>query len=458
MTMENINVSEELLKAFQQLHDASHADGEVVKEPRIQSLLTQLHVGDIANFIETIPPDWRILVWQQMPPEMLAPVFSDMAESAAAATAKEVPNDVLAGGLQKTKDLDDACGLLRCLPPKRRTELLRLSGRDNDLKLLKSLSYAPDTVGEIMDFSYFSMRSECTVADAVAHMRKEKIPSHCDKLFVTTANKFVGIVPLKRLITRDSDAVLGDIMVTKRLRSFRPEMAIEDAAEHFERYDLLSVPVINHTDELLARVTIDEILYFYNHDRYADLLSSSGLQDEEDLYAPIITRLKNRGSWVFINLVAAFLISLMIGTFEATIAEVVALAALMPIVSNLAGNTGMQTATLVIRGLAFNQIKPSNWHSFLGRELLLACVNGMLWGVLVGLFGLMFYQDIALALVLTGSMAVVFLLGALTGFLVPVIVNMLHKDPALGTAVVVTTVTDCLAFFIFLGLATIYLV
>lgn len=460
LALDPAEITEQLRLVLEELRSSRQAvDASTAKDERITKLLADLHIGDIANFVESIVPDLRTLVWEHIPNEYLVAVVSDMDMPSAIATLKKIPEATLAESLKLAQDLEDVEAVLRCLLPQRRAEMLRLTGLYDNLQLLKSLSYAPDTIGSIMDFSYFVMEDQQTVGDAIASMRAGgDLPTHCDKVFVTNNKKLVGIIPLKRLLVNSQETQLATIMVAHNLWTLTPEIALDEAAEFFERYDLISVPVLNHADELLGRVTIDEILFYFNNKRHSELLVSSGLKDEEDLFAPTLTRLSNRAFWIFINLIAAFMISRIVGSFEDTIAQVISLAALMPIISNLAGNTGMQTATVVIRGLALNQVQLSNWFSFLSRELLLGCVNGLLWGVLVGIFVLVFYQEIGLALVLTLSLTLVFILGALTGFLVPVVVNFLRKDPALGTTVVVTTLTDCFAFFIFLGLASLYLV
>ena len=422
-------------------------------------LMPRIYEADLADLFETLQPSIRNVAADYVLDHRLATVVNDMSDAAAVAMVEDLTDARLAKALKACEDMEEAEAMLRLVAPKRRSEMLQATGLSKDISLLHSLSFAEDTVGELMDFFHVCVDGDSTVADALATLRKRKtLPSQCDKLFVTEKSKIVGVLPLKRLIVNEPSARIHDVMVSERLHTLQSTDSVDDAVDLFERYDLVSAPVLNHFSEVMGRVTVDEILGHMREERHADLLTSSGLREEEDLYAPILSKLQNRGLWIFINLVAAFLVSRVIGAFEGTIIQVVALASLMPIVASMAGNTGMQTATIVIRSLALSQIGARNWYVLLGNELLLGLVNGLLWGSMVGLFGLLFYGDVVLAGVLSVSMTVVFLLAAALGFLVPVTVQALRGDPALGTSVIVTVILDCLGFLIFLSLATALLV
>ena len=422
-------------------------------------LMPRIYEADLADLFETLQPSIRNVAADYVLDHNLATVVNDMSDAAAVAMVEDLSDARLAKALKACEDMEEAEAMLRIVAPKRRSEMLQVTGLSKNLSLLHSLSFAEGTVGELMDFFHVCVDGDSTVADTLAIMRKRKtLPSQCDKLFVTEKAKIVGVLPLKRLIVNEPSAKIHDVMVAERLHTLQSTDTIDDAVDLFERYDLVSAPVLNHFSEVMGRVTVDEILGHMREERHADLLTSSGLREEEDLYAPILSKLQNRGLWIFINLVAAFLVSRVIGAFEGTIIQVVALASLMPIVASMAGNTGMQTATIVIRSLALSQIGARNWYVLLGNELLLGLVNGLLWGSMVGLFGLLFYGDVVLAGVLSVSMTVVFLLAAALGFLVPVTVQALRGDPALGTSVIVTVILDCLGFLIFLSLATALLV
>lgn len=425
---------------------------------RLAAAIGALYAGDVADLLETLPPAQRREVAAAAPRELFAEALDDMSEVAARAILVDMGREEL-GGLLRTCDDERAAGLLRLLAPKRRSEMIAAAGLAGNAKLLRLLTFAPDTVGEIMDHVHVDASGEETVAAVAARLRRlGRLPKHCDKLFVTAAGRLAGVLPLKRVVLEDGERLVSEAMVAERVHRLRPEMGVEEAAELFERYDLISAPVVREDDAVIGRVTIDELMFRLRQDQHEDLLSSTGMQDEEDLYAPMAQRLRNRGFWIFINLVAAFLISRVIGAYEHAIVEIVALASLMPIIASMAGNTGMQTATLAIRALTLRQITGANWHRLLLSELGLSLFNGLFWGAVVGLFSLVFYRDPGLAAVLTGSMILVFFLAAAAGFLIPLLLQKLKGDPALGTAVIVTTLTDCLGFLTFLGLASRFLV
>ena len=426
---------------------------------QLSGIFSDLDEADIADALETLPLSQRSIAAECIPDGRLVRVINDMSEAAAGATMSELADGRLVSAVKSCEDVEEVEDLLRSLPPKRRSEILHASGLSGDVRLLKSLAFAPGTVGEMMDFLTVSVEPGMTLGEVSKMLRgRGELPPKSDKLFVTEDGKLTGVLPLKKIVMKDPGDRVGDVMVSRRIHVLRPSEGVEEASDLFERYDLVSAPVVGDDNSLMGRVTVDEVLYRAREERHAYLLSASGHQDEEDLYESIWSKLRNRGFWIFINLITAFLVSRVIGSFEATIVQVVALASLMPIIASMAGNTGMQTATVVIRALALNQISSRNWHALLGKELMLGIVNGLVWGSLVGVFGLVFYLDPKLAAVLAGSMIAVFVLAAALGFIVPVTVNHLKQDPALGTSVIVTTVLDCLGFFIFLSLAAALLV
>ncbi|MBF2734605.1 MAG: magnesium transporter [Betaproteobacteria bacterium AqS2] len=439
---------------------AALAEGEAPPKgaKRLAQAIDKMDAGDVADLLETLPPEHRQEVAAAAPRPLFAEVLGDMSEAAARTTLEGMGGEELAKLLGACDD-EQAAALLRLLGPKRRSEMITAAGLGSNAKLLRLLAFAPDTVGEIMDHYHVAAAADETLAALAARLKgMGDLPNHCDKLFITADGRLAGVLPLKRIILADGGRPVSEVMVAERVHRLRPEMSIEEAAALFERYDLISAPVVREDDAVIGRVTIDEIMFHLRHDQHEELLAATGMRDEEDLYAPMAQRLRNRGFWIFINLIAAFLVSRVVGAHEHAIAEIVALASLMPIIASMAGNTGMQTATLTIRALTLRQITGANWPRLLLSELGLSLLNGAFWGVVVGLFSLVFYRDLGLAAVLTVSMALVFFFAAASGFLIPLLLEKLKGDPALGTAVIVTTLTDCLGFLIFLGLAARFLV
>ena len=238
---------------------------------------------------------------------------------------------------------------------------------------------------------------------------------------------------------------------------FRPTDNVEDAAAAFERYDLVTAPVINDQKKLIARLTVDEMVDVIREGSEADMLNMAGLSDDEDLFAPVWDSVKNRWVWLAVNLVTAFVASRVIGAFEHSISQIVALAALMPIVAGIGGNSGNQTITMIVRAMSNAQISTTQAIRLLKKEMGVALVNGILWGSVMGVVSYLLYKNIGIGLVMVAAMTLKLLLAAILGVLIPVVMQKLGRDPALGSSVMITAVTDSGGFLIFLGLATLFL-
>jgi magnesium transporter len=237
-----------------------------------------------------------------------------------------------------------------------------------------------------------------------------------------------------------------------------PEDSAEDAASAFERYDLVSAPVVDGEGKLIGRLTVDAVVDYIRQSSAESRLAEAGLQHEEDVFAPVLDSFKNRWAWLAVNLVTAFIASRVIGVFEESIVQLVALAALMPIVAGIGGNSGNQTVTMIVRALALGQIQRPYWTKLLGKEIGVALLNGVVWGTLLGAMAYLFYGSVALGGVMALAMLLNLMLAAAMGVAIPWMRARRGKDPAPGSSVLITAVTDAGGFFIFLGLATLFLV
>jgi magnesium transporter len=250
--------------------------------------------------------------------------------------------------------------------------------------------------------------------------------------------------------------MVSDAM-TKEIAKFHPHDKAQQATQAFERYDLVSASVVDVDGKLLGRITVNSVIDFIREKAESEALSQAGLSEEEDLFAPIWKSVKNRWVWLAINLVTAFIASRVIGLFEDSIEKLVALAALMPIVAGVGGNSGNQTITMIVRAIALGQVSADSTVKLIGKEIGVGLVNGLVWGSIVGLFTYIIYQNIPLGLVMAFAMVLNLLLAALVGVLIPLTRKKLGRDPAIGSSVMITAVTDSGGFFIFLGLATLFL-
>jgi magnesium transporter len=326
-------------------------------------------------------------------------------------------------------------------------------------QLRAALSYAEGTVGALMDFEHVTVRDDVTLEAVTRYLRRlDELPNHTDQLFVVDRYQMLkGTLPLARLIVTDLDIDVARVTVHEGLR-LNPDDAASEAASAFERYDLVSAPVVDRDGRLIGRLTVNAVVDHIRAKSAETQLAEGGLTKEEDVFAPVLDSFKNRWAWLAINLVTAFIASRVIGVFEDSIVHLVALAALMPIVAGIGGNSGNQTITMIVRALALGQIQTQYWRKLLAKELGVAALNGVVWGVMLGVIAYVLYGNVALGGVLALAMLLNLELAALMGVTIPWIRWKLDRDPAVGSSVLITACTDSGGFFIFLGLATIFLV
>jgi magnesium transporter len=355
-------------------------------------------------------------------------------------------------------DTDELADLAPDLPKDVLQELFDSLDTQNRARLQSALSYAEDTVGGIMDFDIITIRENISLEVALRYMRRiGSLPDHTDKLFVVDRHEILlGVLPLKRLVVNDLAASVADVMAADAV-VFHPDEPADETAKAFERYDLVTAPVVDENNKLVGRVTVDAVMDFIREEAESDKLSMAGLREEEDFFASIWKSVQNRWAWLALNLMTALVASRVIGMFEGSIEKIVALAALMPIVAGIGGNSGNQTTTMIVRGLALGQVASHNMQSLITKELGVALLNGLIWGGVLGVIAYALYGNFNLGLVMMAAMALNLLLAALMGVVIPLSMNKFGRDPAVGSSVLITAVTDSGGFLIFLGLATIFL-
>jgi magnesium transporter len=287
--------------------------------------------------------------------------------------------------------------------------------------------------------------------------RLGELPDQTDKLFIVERDyRLKGVLPLNRLLLNDPEVSVAAVMVDNPI-AFRPYEEAHEAAQAFERYDLVSAPVVDAENKLIGRLTIDAVVDFIREESEAEILNRAGLREEEDIFSSVWTSAKNRWMWLAVNLFTAIIASRVIGVFEGSIEKLAALAALMPIVAGIGGNSGNQTTTLIIRALALDQVTPSNTGKLVAKEIGISLLNGAVWGSVLGLIAYFLYRSVPLGVVMTAAMLLNLVVAALVGIFIPMALHKLGRDPAIGSSVLLTATTDSMGFFIFLGLATIFL-
>lgn len=420
--------------------------------------LRGIHIADLAELMEALPTDDRAVVWRYLPDERRGEVLLELSDAVRENLVDmTAPDELLRalGGL----DADDLAYLGDALPDDILKTALDSRASDEQRWVQASLSYDEDRVGHWMTGDMVVVRSH-EALDAVQRylQGRGELPVHTDKLpVIDQRGSLCGVLFLQDILLNPPERRVSDVMKTTVV-SFRPDDSVDDAARAFERYDLVSAPVINVRGKLVGRLTVDAVMDYVREAAEMDTLNIAGVVESEDLFAGIWASARNRWLWLSINLVSAFIVSRIVSGFEGTIVHLVALASLMPIVASVAGNTGNQTTALVIRSLATDQINAGNIPHLFRKEISISALNGLVWGLVVGLFAYVFYANAALSAVLMLAMVLTFTAAAVFGVGAPLLLSRLGRDPAMGSSVILTGVTDALSFFIFLSLASLFLV
>lgn len=423
----------------------------------LQNRLDNLHPADVAYILEALPLHDRLRVWELVKAERDGEILLEVSDAVRQSLIADMDSEELFAAVEQL-DTDELADLAPDLPQDVLQDLMYSLDAQNRERLQSALSYPDDTVGALMDFDIVSIREDVTLEVATRYLRRlHSLPDHTDKLFVVDRDDVLrGVLPLKKLIVSDLDMVVSDVMSDDAV-IFHPEDIADEAAKAFERYDLITAPVVDNNRRLVGRITVDAVMDFIREEAEADMLSLAGLREEEDFFASIWKSMQNRWAWLAINLVTALVASRVIGLFEGSIEKIVALAALMPIVAGVGGNSGNQTTTMIVRGLALGQISIHNANSLIKKEMGVALLNGLIWGGVLGLIAYWLYTNISLGLVMMAAMTLNLLLAAVMGVMIPIAMSKFGRDPAVGSSVLITAVTDSGGFMIFLGLATIFL-
>lgn len=423
----------------------------------LQKRLDALHPADVAYILEALPLDQRLDVWELVKAERDGDILLEVSDAVRQTLIADMDSDELLAAAEQL-DTDELADLAPDLPKDVLQDLFESLDARNRERLQSALSYPEDAVGALMDFDVVTIREDIDLEVALRYLRRiGSLPDHTDKLFVVDRHDVLrGVLPLKRLVVNDLDSEVADIMADDPV-VFHPEDKAREAAKAFERYDLVTAPVVDENHKLVGRLTVDTVMDFIREEAESDMLSLAGLREEEDMFSSVWKAVQNRWTWLAINLVTAIVASRVIGLFEGSIEKIVALAALMPIVAGIGGNSGNQTITMIVRGLALGQVASHNMKSMLLKEMGIALFNGLIWGSVLGVLAYLLYGSFSLGVVMTAAMTLNLLLAATMGVLIPLIMTKFGRDPAVGSSVLITAMTDSGGFFIFLGLATIFL-
>lgn len=420
---------------------------------QVRRLLNAMPPAEIAHLLESSPPRERGVLWKLVSPELDGDVLAELNEDIASEILSRMD---VAAAVEMLEDIDpdDLADLLDELPEHVTREVLaRLDAQDR-ARIEQTRNYPDDTAGGIMNTDSITVRPDITLDVVLRYLRAHgELPRAMDSLFVVNRqDEFVGVLPLSRVLVSDPEMTVREAMSTD-IEPIAVDMPIRDVANLFERRDLISAPVVDGNNQLVGRVVIDDVVDVIREDADHSLMAMSGLNEYEDTFGPVIPTARRRAVWLGINLLTAFIASAVVGLFTATIEQVVALAVLMPVVASMGGIAGSQTLTLVIRAQALGQVGKSNTRYLINKELGVGFLNGLLWCVVVGVVATLWFGDTKLGLVIGAALIINLVAAALSGVTLPLILKRMHIDPALAGSVILTTITDVVGFFSFLGLA-----
>ena len=434
------------------LHQALDAEQpELVRE-----LLRELHPSEIADVLESMPGKARGILWDLIEPERAGDVLSHAQDAVRAGLLEHMrPHEV--ADATRGLDSDDVVDILQDLPDDVVDSVLLSMDSQNRERLASILSYDEDTAGGLMNTDVVPVRADVSLDVVAMHLRKlGELPDQTDSLMVVDHdNRYMGLLPLASILTKKPEITVGEVMQADD--GITALTSAHDVAKLFEQRDLISAAVVDETGKLLGRITIDDVVDVIQDEAGQAVLNMAGL-GEDDMFGPVIASARRRAIWLGINLLTALLASWVIGRFEDTIQQLVALAVLMPVVASMGGIAGSQTLTLSIRGLALGHLNKSNARSLLLKEVAIGIMNGLLWACVVSVIAIIWFKDIALGVIIGTAMVINLIVAALSGAVIPVTLKQLGIDPAIAGGVVLTTVTDVVGFMTFLGLAALFLV
>ena len=451
-----------LLAAMRDRHRLGEATDSLTLAERVpedlRHLIDELHSADIAYVLEALPLEERLMVWDlvktaERDGEILVEVSDGVRETLVESMDRE---ELVAAA--ETLDVEELADIADDLPREVVEEVRQGLNVEEREQLRSAMSYAEDAVGALMDFDMVMIREDVTCEEVLRYLRQfDALPDQTDTVFVVDRDEQLkGALPISTLIVNDPEVMVIDLMVTDFV-AFSASDEAREAAQAFERYDLVSAPVVDAHNKLVGRLTVNEVMDYVRESQEAAQLSQAGLREEEDIFAPIRKSVVNRAPWLLLNLITAGIASYVASRFEATVGQIVMLAFLMSIVAGIAGNSGNQTMTLIIRGIALGQVTAGNLRRLILKEIQTTLLIGFFGGAIAAVFAYLVSHRWDLGLVMWAAMLLNLLVGATIGIFVPIVRDRLGRDPAVGSSVLLTFATDTMGFFIFLGLATLFL-
>lgn len=420
-------------------------------------LVNSLHPAETADLLESLPPPERAIVWDLVAESDEGDVLLELNDEVRAKIIEDMDAEEVVAAAEGM-DLDDLADFVADLPEAVTRQVLRsLSDRDK-VRLQSVLAYPEDSAGGLMDPDTVSVRPNVSIEVVLRYLRMlGDIPDRTDAVFVVDRNdRYLGALYMSRLVTRDPELPVTAVM-DRSVEAIRSDRSALEVARDFRNRDLVSAPVVDSAGRLIGQITIDDVVDVIQEQADHDILSMAGLDEDDDMFAPVVVSARRRAFWLGINLATAFLAAAVVGLFEATLEKVVVLAVLMPVVASMGGIAGSQTLTLMIRGIALGTVQESNARWLLAKEIAVGLLNGLAWAIVVAVVTLLFFGTWKVALIIAAAICLNLLVAAFAGFALPLVMKKLRIDPALAGSVVLTTITDVVGFMAFLGMGTWFL-
>jgi len=433
-------------------------DLEKDRENSVKNTLSSLSPYEIARLLESIEPRTREILWQLVDQDDEGEVLKELVDDVRQNIIDEMDTEELIAATQDM-ELDDLADILNDLPNQITDQVIKALDQEDQVRLESVISYEEDTAGGLTNPNILSIRRGISINGLIRYLRSmEKLPINTNYIYVINRdNEYLGSVKLLDLFTDNRDTPIEEIMDVS-VKPIDANVQANEVAIEFQNLDLISAPVVDASNRLLGEITVDDVVDVIQDQANSEIFNMAGLDDEDDIFAPVFLSSRRRAVWLGANLVTAFIVASAVSLFQETLDQIVILAVLMPIVASMGGVAGNQTLILVIRGVAMGRIQSSNALGLLSREFLVALVNGIFWSVIVSVLAvLLFSTTWNIGLIVGASMLINILASSIAGVSIPFLLKRLGIDPALASGVLMVTLTDVLGFITFLGLATLLL-
>jgi len=420
--------------------------------------IKDLHPGEIALLLEAIQPKDRSVLWPSIEISIQGEILKEVSEDVQSQLISEMTVDSLVKATEKL-DTDDLADIVPNMPESAVHSLLLTLDFKHRERLNKILSYPEDSAGGLMNTDFITVRPDVSIRAVIRYLRLLKeMPIDTDQVFVVDRNfNYLGSLLITSLLTEEPERMVETLINNDYSKPVSADADETEVALLFEQRNLISAPVIDENNQLVGRITIDDVVDVIRDQAEHSVMSMVGLDEDEDVFAPIIQSSKRRSVWLGVNLVTAFIAVYFIGLFEATLQQKIALAILMPVVASMGGIAGTQTLIIVTRGIATGRVTTANIKTLINKEVAVSGLNGIIWSIVIGLITYYWFADLLLSLIIALAIITNLVVAAFSGAFLPLLLSKLKIDPALAGGVILTTITDVIGFVAFLGLAALFI-